>query len=173
MVGITPQLCVCRQPQLLNAWVSRHTLPPSCCRFYAPQLFQAAGQGADAALLSTVITGAVNVGSTVVAILLVDRLGRRFLFLQGGVQMILCEVRVLVEVCGSRLEQGGAAAAWSVAASSSHQCVCSCAPAPAAPPSGCQVAVGVLLKFDFEQDAMSMIYAGPVITLICLYVVSG
>jgi hypothetical protein len=27
------------------------------CRFYAPQLFQAAGQGADAALLSTVITG--------------------------------------------------------------------------------------------------------------------
>ena len=25
--------------------------------FYAPQLFQAAGQGADAALLSTVITG--------------------------------------------------------------------------------------------------------------------
>lgn len=29
----------------------------ACCRFYAPQLFQAAGQGADAALLSTVITG--------------------------------------------------------------------------------------------------------------------
>jgi hypothetical protein len=36
---------------------------------------------------------AVNVGSTVVAILLVDRLGRRFLFIEGGIQMILCEVR--------------------------------------------------------------------------------
>lgn len=62
--------------------------------FYAPQLFQAAGQGADAALLSTVITGAVNVASTVVAIIFVDRLGRRFLFIQGGVQMIVCEIVV-------------------------------------------------------------------------------
>lgn len=35
---------------------------------------------------------AVNVASTIVAILLVDRLGRRFLFIEGGVQMILCEV---------------------------------------------------------------------------------
>jgi sugar porter (SP) family MFS transporter len=62
--------------------------------FYAPQLFQAAGQGADAALLSSVITGAVNVISTVVAIVAVDRLGRKFLFIQGGVQMIICEVAV-------------------------------------------------------------------------------
>lgn len=62
--------------------------------FYAPQLFQAAGQGADAALLSSVITGAVNVMSTVVAIVAVDRLGRKFLFIQGGVQMIICEVVV-------------------------------------------------------------------------------
>lgn len=62
--------------------------------FYAPQLFQAAGQGADAALLSTVITGAVNVVSTFVAILAVDRLGRRFLFLEGGVQMFVCEIAV-------------------------------------------------------------------------------
>lgn len=46
-------------------------------RFYAPQLFQAAGQAGDAALLSTVITGAVNVGSTFVAIAMVDRFGRR------------------------------------------------------------------------------------------------
>jgi len=35
---------------------------------------------------------AVNVASTVVAIIFVDRLGRRFLFIQGGIQMILCEV---------------------------------------------------------------------------------
>lgn len=45
--------------------------------FYAPQLFQAAGHSAESALLSTVITGAVNVASTFVAIILVDRVGRR------------------------------------------------------------------------------------------------
>jgi MFS family permease len=45
--------------------------------FYAPQLFQAAGHSAESALLSTVITGAVNVGSTFVAIVLADRIGRR------------------------------------------------------------------------------------------------
>lgn len=50
--------------------------------------------GSEAALLSTVITGVVNVGSTFVAIGLVDYFGRRFLFLQGGVQMIICEVLV-------------------------------------------------------------------------------
>lgn len=43
---------------------------------------------------------AVNVVSTVVAIILVDRLGRRFLFIQGGVQMILCEVRGLDAAVG-------------------------------------------------------------------------
>lgn len=62
--------------------------------FYAPQLFEAAGQGGSDALLSTVITGAVNVGSTLVAIALVDRFGRRFLFIAGGLQMIACEVVV-------------------------------------------------------------------------------
>jgi MFS family permease len=45
--------------------------------FYAPQLFQAAGHSAESALLSTVITGAVNLGATFVAIVLVDRIGRR------------------------------------------------------------------------------------------------
>jgi MFS family permease len=48
--------------------------------FYAPQLFQAAGHTAESALLSTVITGAVNMGSTFVAIVLVDRIGRRVSF---------------------------------------------------------------------------------------------
>jgi hypothetical protein len=41
--------------------------------FYAPQLFESVGQSAEDALLATVITGAVNVGSTIVAILAVDR----------------------------------------------------------------------------------------------------
>lgn len=39
------------------------------------ELFEATGSGASAALLNTVIIGAVNVASTVVAILVVDRCG--------------------------------------------------------------------------------------------------
>lgn len=62
--------------------------------FYAPQLFESVGHSAEDALLATVITGAVNVGSTMVAILVVDRLGRRVLFLEGGVQMFVCEIAV-------------------------------------------------------------------------------
>ena len=41
--------------------------------FYATQLFNVLGDGANAALLDTAIIGAVNVGSTIIAILLVDR----------------------------------------------------------------------------------------------------
>jgi len=41
--------------------------------FYAPQMFQAAGQSSSDSLMSTVIVGAVNVGSTLIAIAIVDR----------------------------------------------------------------------------------------------------
>lgn len=60
--------------------------------FYAPVLFQTVGFGNDAALLSAVITGSVNVVSTLVGIYLVDRTGRRFLLLQGAGQMLICQV---------------------------------------------------------------------------------
>lgn len=43
--------------------------------FCAAELFEATGSGADAALLNTVVIGAVNVASTVVAVLVVDRCG--------------------------------------------------------------------------------------------------
>ncbi|KAJ0248512.1 Sugar transport protein 8 [Hirschfeldia incana] len=59
--------------------------------FYAPVLFQTVGFGNDAALLSAVITGSVNVVSTLVGIYLVDRTGRRFLLIQGAVQMLICQ----------------------------------------------------------------------------------
>lgn len=41
--------------------------------FYAPQLFDSLGSGQEAALLTTVIIGAVNVGTTLVAIWGVDK----------------------------------------------------------------------------------------------------
>ena len=50
-----------------------HPPPPPPPRFYAPQLFEATGASTNAALLASVVTGVVNVVSTLVAIFLVDR----------------------------------------------------------------------------------------------------
>ena len=60
--------------------------------FYAPVLFNSIGFKDDAALMSAVITGAVNVLATGVSIYGVDKWGRRALFLEGGAQMIICQV---------------------------------------------------------------------------------
>jgi MFS family permease len=60
--------------------------------FYAPVLFKTIGLGGDAALMTAVITGLVNIVATFVSIATVDRLGRRKLFFQGGAQMFVCQV---------------------------------------------------------------------------------
>ncbi|KAL9383982.1 hypothetical protein Peur_024305 [Populus x canadensis] len=62
--------------------------------FYAPVLFNTIGFGNDAALMSAVITGIVNVVATMVSIYGVDKWGRRFLFLEGGCQMLICQIVV-------------------------------------------------------------------------------
>ncbi|XP_030542876.1 sugar transport protein 8-like [Rhodamnia argentea] len=59
--------------------------------FYAPVLFQTVGFGNNAALLSTVITGLVNVFSTLVSIYTVDKAGRRVLLLEACVQMFITQ----------------------------------------------------------------------------------
>lgn len=60
--------------------------------FFSPVLFQTAGFGSNAALMGAVILGAVNLGSSILSILTVDRYGRRPLFLSGGAVMIACQV---------------------------------------------------------------------------------
>ncbi|KAK7310234.1 hypothetical protein RJT34_07621 [Clitoria ternatea] len=62
--------------------------------FYAPVLFKILGFGDDASLMSAVITGGVNVVATFVSIFSVDKCGRRVLFLEGGIQMFICQVIV-------------------------------------------------------------------------------
>ncbi|XP_052191044.1 sugar transport protein MST4-like [Diospyros lotus] len=64
--------------------------------FYAPVLFSTLGFKDDASLYSAVITGAVNVISTVVSIYSVDKLGRRVLLLEAGVQMFLSQTVIAV-----------------------------------------------------------------------------
>ncbi|XP_062224030.1 sugar transport protein MST3-like [Phragmites australis] len=62
--------------------------------FYAPVLFKTVGFKQNASLVSSVITGLVNVFSTFVAIMTADKVGRRALFLQGGTQMIISQILV-------------------------------------------------------------------------------
>lgn len=62
--------------------------------FYAPVLFKTLGFGDEASLMSAVVTGLVNVFATIVSIFTVDKFGRRVLFLEGGIQMFICQISV-------------------------------------------------------------------------------
>ncbi|RZC56082.1 hypothetical protein C5167_014946 [Papaver somniferum] len=64
--------------------------------FYAPVLFKTIGFGESASLMSAVITGLVNMVATSAAIILVDKKGRRFLFLEGGCQMFIFQMLVAI-----------------------------------------------------------------------------
>lgn len=55
--------------------------------FYAPLLFRTIGLGESASLLSAVMTGVVGTLSTFISMLIVDKVGRRTLFIVGGIQM--------------------------------------------------------------------------------------
>lgn len=57
--------------------------------YYAPQIFRNMGSGTDTALLQTIIVGAINLLFTVVAILTVDRFGRKPLQIVGAIGMAL------------------------------------------------------------------------------------
>ena len=60
--------------------------------FYAPVLFQSIGFGRDSALIGAIILGVANLSSIVASMFMVDRFGRRALFIEGGIQMIICQV---------------------------------------------------------------------------------
>ncbi|KAJ7968455.1 Sugar carrier protein like [Quillaja saponaria] len=66
--------------------------------FYAPVLFNTIGFKDDASLMSAVITGIVFVLGTLISINGVDKWGRRFLFLEGGNQMIICQIVVTAAI---------------------------------------------------------------------------
>ncbi|KAF8404594.1 hypothetical protein HHK36_009481 [Tetracentron sinense] len=62
--------------------------------FYAPVLFQSVGFGGKSALIAAIILGMVNLISCTISTFIVDRYGRRFLFLEGGIQMAIFQVAV-------------------------------------------------------------------------------
>lgn len=55
--------------------------------YYAPEIFKSMGSGTDVALLQTIIVGAVNLLFTVLAIMTVDKYGRKPLMIIGAVGM--------------------------------------------------------------------------------------
>lgn len=55
--------------------------------YYAPEIFKNMGSGTDTALLQTIIVGAINLTFTVVAILAVDKFGRKPLMIIGALGM--------------------------------------------------------------------------------------
>ncbi|HEX3711481.1 MAG TPA: sugar porter family MFS transporter [Trebonia sp.] len=77
--------------------------------YYAPTLLQGAGLGNNAALLANVVNGAVNVGMTIVAIWLLDKVGRRPLLLSGTAGMAVGMVIVGCAFIGGSTLHGGLA----------------------------------------------------------------
>ncbi|GHA76255.1 D-xylose transporter XylE [Pontibacter akesuensis] len=57
--------------------------------YYAPRIFESMGAGKDASMLQTVVMGIINVIFTVVAILTVDRWGRKPLLMVGSIGMAI------------------------------------------------------------------------------------
>jgi SP family xylose:H+ symportor-like MFS transporter len=71
--------------------------------YYAPEIFKGMGFDTNASLLQTIIVGAVNLIFTVVAIVTVDRFGRKYLQIIGAIAMALSMLAL-----GTNLMLGGA-----------------------------------------------------------------
>ncbi|KAL3692918.1 hypothetical protein R1sor_006569 [Riccia sorocarpa] len=84
-----PQLIVGTMIPFLNQMTGINAI-----MFYAPVLFKTIGFGDDASLYSAVIVGGVNVLSTLVAIAVVDKWGRKILVYQAGFQMFISQILV-------------------------------------------------------------------------------
>ncbi|KAL9264944.1 Sugar transport protein 13-like protein [Drosera capensis] len=86
-----PQLVIAIALQIFQQFTGINAI-----MFYAPVLFNTLGFGGNASLYSAVVIGAVNVVSTLVSIYSVDKVGRRLLLLEAGVQMFLSQVVIAV-----------------------------------------------------------------------------
>ena len=63
--------------------------------FYAPVLFRTIKLSESTSLLmSAIVTGGVGTISTILSMILADRLGRKVLFLVGGIQMLVSQVMI-------------------------------------------------------------------------------
>lgn len=75
--------------------------------FYAPVMFRTIGLKESASLMSAVVTRVCATAANVVAMVVVDRFGRRKLLLVGGVQMIVSQVMVGAVLAAKFKDHGG------------------------------------------------------------------
>ncbi|PIA50319.1 hypothetical protein AQUCO_01300812v1 [Aquilegia coerulea] len=83
------------RPQLVMAIVipfSQQITGINVTTFYAPILCRTIGFGESASLISALIMGLVGTGATFISMLMVDKFGRRALYMIGGVQMIITQM---------------------------------------------------------------------------------
>ncbi|KAK8941545.1 Sugar carrier protein C [Platanthera guangdongensis] len=87
----------CYWPQLTMVVVisfSKQVTVINTIMFYAPELFKIFWLGKQAVLMLSVITDIVNMGANTVYIVSVDKVRRRALFLEGGLQMFINHIVV-------------------------------------------------------------------------------
>ncbi|RZR96859.1 hypothetical protein BHM03_00025952 [Ensete ventricosum] len=85
------------RPQLVMAILIpffKHMTGIAAITFYSPLIFRSMGLEESSSLLSAVITGVIDVVFILIAMTVVDRVGRRTLFIVGGVQMLATHVMV-------------------------------------------------------------------------------
>jgi len=75
--------------------------------FYAPDIFSKTGISVESQLGQTVLVGVVNVTFTLVAMWLVDRMGRRLLMLLGSAGMAVCYILIGILFHNNNLEGFG------------------------------------------------------------------
>ncbi|KAH0724385.1 hypothetical protein KY285_000225 [Solanum tuberosum] len=95
-------VAACEQAKQVKQHSLKNLLKPASI----PPLVIDMGFKANASLLSSVITGIVNVGSTFVSIYLVDKVGRRKLLLQACCQMLISQLAIRTILVTSLSETG-------------------------------------------------------------------
>ena len=73
---------------------------------YAPMIFEKSGAGTQAAFMSAVFVGLVNLLFTVLAIWLMDKVGRRPLLISGAIGMTISHVTLTIAAASNRFEGG-------------------------------------------------------------------
>ncbi|KRE35201.1 sugar porter family MFS transporter [Paenibacillus sp. Soil522] len=58
--------------------------------YYAPEIFKATGSGTNSSLIQTILVGFINFVFTIVALWLIDKVGRKVLLLVGSASMAIC-----------------------------------------------------------------------------------
>ncbi|KAL0317625.1 UNVERIFIED_CONTAM: Hexose carrier protein HEX6 [Sesamum angustifolium] len=82
--------------------------------FYSPIVFRTIGFGESASLMSSVMTGVVGIVTTFLSMMIVDRAGRRFLLIVGGIIMFVSQMLVGAIMAAKLGDHGGLSKGYDV-----------------------------------------------------------